>query len=660
MADKKKRKYVKKSDYWQNRSLVSKGTSKATFERKKLDGQASFSEGGHYTSYAACGNRSSGGGRSYRNLDSETISDLEAYPNIRSGLIPFNSNGGSIYSVSQAIQLVYRAYFNVAVIRNAINLMMDFSASPIHVKSENATVKKFFESWLDAINIEGFAAKYFLEYYRSGNVFIYTFDGKIEKDKFDTLKTAFGAKSDKIPVRYIILNPMQVSFDSGVGDFVKALSTYEVERLKNPTNEEDIAVFNALPKEVKDQIKKGKVSDEIYLPLDPKRLHYTFYRKTDYEPMAIPMTYAVLNDVEDKLELKKMDMALARTIEQVILLVTTGEKADEYNAGLNNDNLQALQSIFQNQTIGRVLVADYTTKAEWKIPDLKDMLGKEKYERVDLDIKEGLQYVFFGDEKFASASIKSQIFIESLKEGRRCFFKDFLIPEAKKVAKAMGFKHLPKFEMESIEIENTAVRDKLFVQMAQLGLLTADELNTALDTGLLPEKMESVKNQKEYMKQRIDDNIYTPLLGGSDLGSQGDSSGNSGGRPDGATAPQTTKNISPVGTTKGKLSMANIIEATHKLNSLLNRVEARVKTKFKVKDDLTEQQASVVKTLAKSIAFNEPEDAWIKATTVTKYLKSPKPIPSEIASKVDDYAVKYDTSSWEAVILYFSDIKNSQ
>ncbi len=73
-----------------------------------------------------------------------------------------------------------------------------------------------------------------------------------------------------------------------------------------------------------------------------------------------------------------MDMALSKTIEQVILLVTTGDKPDQWQKGTNPRNLERLQSIFKNQTIGRVLVADYSTKAQWVIPDLKELLGNAK------------------------------------------------------------------------------------------------------------------------------------------------------------------------------------------------------------------------------------------------------------------------------------------
>ena len=54
-----------------------------------------------------------------------------------------------------------------------------------------------------------------------------------------------------------------------------------------------------------------------------------FYKKQDYEPFAVPMGYPVLEDINWKQEMKQMDMAVARTTNQAILLITMGTKASK-------------------------------------------------------------------------------------------------------------------------------------------------------------------------------------------------------------------------------------------------------------------------------------------------------------------------------------------
>ena len=111
--------------------------------------------------------------------------------------------------------------------------------------------------------------------------------------------------------------------------------------------------------------------------------------------------------------------------------------------GINPNNLKAMQTLFQNESIGRALIADYTTKAEFIIPDLNKVLGASKYQIVNEDIKEGLQNIIVGKENYSSTQVKAQIFLERLKEARNTFLNDFMQPQIKEVCKAMGFRNFP-------------------------------------------------------------------------------------------------------------------------------------------------------------------------------------------------------------------------
>jgi hypothetical protein len=644
------RKYTKKSEYWNQPRTALAASPEVPSEsmRREVIVNPTFDESNHYTAIAACGggNVSS---TSTRNTVGPEVLDKTQYKNIRSGLVPFFGGRDGYYSVGEAISLVYQAYFNVAVIRNSINMLQDFSVSPLKIRTSNKTVKKFFDTWFEAIKLSDFMSQYFLEYYRSGNVFIYKFNGKIPESKFDTMKQTMGAKSSEIPVRYIILNPMQVYLQMGPTynyNFVRMLSTYEITRLKNPQTEEDKAVLKSFPKEIQQQIKNYNSFQYLYVPLDTKRLYYVFNRKQDYEPLAVPPVYPVLNDVELKLNMKRIDASLLAMMENVVLLVTTGDRADQYNVGLNPRNLETLSQIFKNQTIGRVLVADYTTKLEWKIPDITKLIGEEKYKRVDADIKEGLQNILFGDEKFANASIKAKIFIEGLKEGRRAFLDNFLRPEVKKICKQMNFKQVPELEFEEINIQDPSALQKIYYQMAQLGLLTNTELNEALTTGLLPDAEESETNQKKYKKDR-DAGLYAPLAPKSE-------EDGGMGRPDGSGSPISNK--APIGTSKaGMISQLQIVDNIPLMNALDKKVSDAYKKKYKLKK-LTEGQQTVATAVAKSIILNEPKENWEKS--IDAYVEAPKDVPSQVRLEVDEIFANYNCKDdWEAIVLYLSKIK---
>lgn len=660
------RSYTKKNlAYWNSRTVPTQ-TAQIAEAKPMTELEYSFDDRPHYTE----GSCDTGYSRSYRDIGTTpAITDIEKYKNIKSLDIPFYLENGN-YSVSQALESVYRCFFGIQIIRNYVNMMADFSKSPLHVRCENKTVENFFETWLNRIDVDKLMAEYFMEYYRSGNVFIYKFNGKIKQRDFESLKASLGSKSDTLPIRYIVLNPMQVQLQYGPGfrnNWIKVLSKFELARLKDPQTPEDKQIFDSLPEANKQIIKNGGQFNYIYIPLDTSRLYYVFYKKQNYEPFAVPPLYGLLNDIEHKLELKRMDMALARTIEQVILLVTTGDKPDQYSKGTNPKNLERLQSIFKNQTIGRVLVADYSTKAQWVIPDLKELLGGAKYERVNQDIKDGLQYMFFGGDKFANASIKLKMFIGALKEGRDLFLREFLIPEATKIVESMGFKNMPEFKFEEVDLQDEALMNKIYIQMAQMGLLDPDELNTAIETGILPTKEESLEHQKEYIKNRKN-SLYTPLLGGNDMAQTEESknsgsnsfNGQQGGRPTGSGTPIKNKKISPIGTKASedrgqKFSVSKIIDNLKSADFLKEEVAKAAKKKWKIKK-INETQDLAIEAIAKGIFLNEDVEKWQES--VAQYLDKPKEINEEINKSLDNISIEYDVDNWISMILFKSEIKD--
>lgn len=633
----------KKTEYWNKKSEV-QATPTAQASEFSTIVKPEWDEKEHFSSFAACGGYST---TEYRDGVSPSVRPIDAYKNINAGLLPWEVSNGTM-SISNAILLCQKAYANVAIVRNSVESAVEFSNSNLHIKTANDTVKNFFIQWLNLINIYKLKDVFFREYYRSGNVFMYKFDGKFKPEDYGKMQSVFGAKSPVIPLRYVILNPAQIYLQSGIGyngTYVKALSTYEIERLKAPQTDVDKQIFNSLPDFVKSQIKKGGLYNEILIPLDEKRLYFVFYKKQDYEPLALPMIFPILNDIESKLELKKMDMTVARMIEHAILLVTAGEKADQYNSKYNPQNIDNLKSVFRNQTLGRVLVGDYTTKAEWIIPDIGEILGEAKYKQVESDIKEGLQSIIMGEDKFANAQIKARVFIERMKEGQKAFLNNFLIPEVKRLCEIMNFKNVPDIEFEDINLNDPSTMGRVYMRLAELGMLSPDETFVAIKSGILPEKESNIVNQKDYKSMR-DKGMYEPLIG---AGKNDEESGGNG-RPAGSKKPKSSNRPTPQGMAEEKYSSKAVVELVPLATELKNKIEKAAKKKFKVKGDLTDNQKEVCQTLAKTIIALEGKDNWEKS--IDKYFKDLPSIPQEISEKIVNIAYSYDLDDWMATIIY--------
>ena len=414
---------------------------------------------------------------------SGSINRLYRFQNIDDGLIPFKhdssygSKGDSSLDVKDAIILCQKAYYNFAIFRNTIDLMTEFSSSNIYYTGGNKKSRDFFDAFFKKLNVLDLQDKFFREYYRSGNVFLYKFSSKIQKGDMLKINQTYASVNDLsdvvIPSRYIILNPADIKMGGNIsfvaGKYYKSLSDYELDRLRNPRTEEDKEVFEGLDPEIKKQLSDPKAT-MVKIPLDTNKVVAVFYKKQDYEPFAVPMGYPVLEDINWKAELKKMDMAITRTIQQAVLLVTMG--ADPDKGGVNQRNLEAMQKLFENESVGRVLIADYTTKAEFVIPEIGNILDPKKYEIVNKDIQFGLNNVLLsGDEKFANAQIKIQVFVERLKQARMSFINEFLMPEIKRISKILGFKSYPTPSFEDIELKDQAIYSKIYTDLLSLEFL---------------------------------------------------------------------------------------------------------------------------------------------------------------------------------------------
>src|SRR6056300_320357 len=539
-----KRKYVKKSEYWQK---FNKPRSEILGDFSENTAPASAGES-FYVSDASCSRSSSGTAGTGRRRNAITSGAKNyRFSNIRQGMLPYSVSADGV-NVRDTIELCQKAYANIPIFRNAIDIMAELANSPIYLEGGNEASRNFITKWFSKINLWSLKDQYFREYYRSGNIFIYRLDGRFNTEDFSKLNTIYGQNgyidNGKIPVRYILLNPYDIiatrSTTFKINAYKKILSEYEVERLQNPKNDDDKQIFDSLPDDVKKRIKEGGWSgDGITMDLDSSKLSHSFYKKQDYEPFAIPFGFPVLDDINWKIELKKVDQAISRTIENVILLITMGAEPDK--GGINPNNLAAMQSLFQNESVGRVLVADYTTKAEFILPDIGKVIGPEKYQIVNEDIRQGLQNVIVGDEKYKNTQVKAEIFLERLKEARECFVHNFLQPQIKMVCKHMGFKVYPTAKFEEIDIKDEIALQRVVTRLLEVGILTPEQGINAIKTGIYPNPDEIGPAQRKYISERKD-GMYNPLVGGVPM-IDADDDGVIDGTPPSGGSPQGGKKV---------------------------------------------------------------------------------------------------------------------
>jgi hypothetical protein len=344
--------------------------------------------------------------------------------------------------------------------------------------------------------------------------------------------------------------------------------------------------------------------------------------------------------------MKKIDQAICRTVENVILLITLG--AEPSKGGINHKNIKAMQSLLNNQSVGRVLVADYTTKAEFIIPDMNKVLGYEKYKIVNEDIKEGLQNILIGSEKFANTTVKAQVFFERLKEARNAFLCDFLQPEIELIFKNLGFKgKCPVAKFEEVSIKDETQFNRVVTRMMELGILPPEEGLKVIETGIYPTSEELVSAQEKFVQDRKK-GFYNPIVGGvpsvappaPDFGSAPirNKTPNEKGRPTGAKASIYSKD-----------AIAKVLDLT---KNLYSKVESLLKEKYK-KKSLNSEQKKLADGISEAIIVGSECSTWNSfAETVIKDHGVLDKIG--IMDSVQDIATEHELDTYSAALLYHS------
>ncbi len=604
-----KRKYTKKSDYWNNFKKVTPEASKfQEVAEPATAGEAYHVSQGSYSRSGSVSNLSSSTTSTRINRSSVTTPPNK-FSQIRAGMLPYEmaSDGAN---VRDAIELCQKAYANVPIFRNTIDMMSEFANAELYLEGGNSTSRNFFNKLLDRIKIWDLKDQYFREYYRSGNIFLYRVDGKfsIEDYKKFSQTVSDGPSLNKFPLKYVVLNPFEIVakrstvFNTKDGGYAKILSEFDIERLASPKNDYDKAVFDALDPEVKEQIKGGAYfKDGLQINLKSEKMSYSFYKKQDYEPFAIPFGYPVLEDINAKMEMKKMDQAIMRTVENVILMITMGAEPDK--GGINPNNVKAMQTLFQNESVGRVLVSDYTTKADFVIPDINKVVGPGKYQVINQDIKDGLQNIALNDDKYNGAEMKTRVFLDRLKEAREAFIQDFLQPEIRRIALDLGFRSYPTVKFKDIDLRDETQLMRVATRLMELGLITAEQGMELFQTGKFPLAENLEKAQEKFVDQR-EKGYFNPIVGGVPM------IDSETGEEEPAKTSNPTKGMSgrPEGS-KDQFSRENIQGTIYEIEALNSIAKEKMLEKLNI-ESLNENQEKMISQLCESVICASEKENW--------------------------------------------------
>jgi hypothetical protein len=323
--------------------------------------------------------------------------------------------------------------------------------------------------------------------------------------------------------------------------------------------------------------------------------------------------------------------------------------ADPDKGGINAQNLNAMQGLFKSESVGRVLVSDYTTRADFVIPDLNKVLGPEKYKVLNEDIKQGLQNIVIGEEKYSATEVKAQIFVDRLKEARLAFLNDFLQKEIKRISNDLGFRSYPTAVFKDIDMRDETQLMRVSTRLMELGILTPQQGMDMFHNGRFPKAEEIAPAQSTFIKER-ENGYYNPIVGGVPMMSLPDSSiveknttNKTAGRPEGTTG---------IPLSKAQFSRKNIQQVVGEIEIARSFAKQEIKKKLNIKR-FNKEQESILDKLCEAIVCSTPIENWKEE--LSSCIKNFDKIESlGVNSNILNIASVHQLEVYQAAILHHS------
>jgi len=397
--------------------------------------------------------------------------------------------GVSDTEMKDRIAAVREAYDNVGVIGNIIDLMVDFALEDFTIVHQSKAIQNFYVNWARHIGLYWISEQILKGIYRDSNVPVLAIRGIIKQEEADKLKKSISksssafintkdndASSRKIPVAYKILDVLRLDKEGsdlfGSERFYYNMTEEDIQALKNPTN--------AWQREKIEEFKQSvgperfeKLLETAKLEIDPERLSMLYYKKDSYRSWANPMLWRVMSDVKFKKLLRDMDVSVAEGVCNVLTFVKLGDVVED--AVPDPAKFAKMASLLKNPSKSKIILWDNLVDVKSEYPPIEKILGKEKYEQVDNDIRSGCGIpevlINGGGGNYSESFLSVKTLLERLETGRNTLLM-WLNAQMIIVAKAMGFRKPAWVKMRYMNLSNEDLEKRLLLELLDRNMVS--------------------------------------------------------------------------------------------------------------------------------------------------------------------------------------------
>lgn len=343
-----------------------------------------------------------------KTVGSRNVSDfsIQSEPRVNfSGATTRNRGVNEQEQTKTRIAACREAYDNAGIVANAVDLMTDFSLEGLSIIHENKSVQRFMWTWARNVKLGQICSQILKSYFVDGNVPILTFRGRItsgEVRRFRQAVSSNRADAQKfftpidmqrrriIPYKYSVLDALKLHMEGadllGNEHFEYELSLEDKRRISDPGAQASDALQRLRDALGEDEFDRLAASGR--LRLDPNRFDMIQYKRDGYKQWATPFIWRIIDDLKFKKLLRDMDISVAESVINTLTFVAIGDTANGFPP--TKEMFMRLGKLLKTRSKSQTIVWNDMIKVIAEYPPVDKILGKEKYEQIDIDIRSSL------------------------------------------------------------------------------------------------------------------------------------------------------------------------------------------------------------------------------------------------------------------------------
>lgn len=374
------------------------------------------------------------------------------------------------------------------IIRGIIKgVYVPFSATHWHLTGSNAKTIAIFEEQYRVMRLDELIEDMFLQYWKYGNVYTYTWKGNV-----------MTLPPHKCKIGNTMLNGTPI-VDFNVQDLQNEFRerTYSVKEVSGVKDDELDRILKGYPPEIAQAIKSGAQ----YAQLNPDNVHVLQAPKEGWTRYAIPWIASALPALAKKELISKYETSLLNLGSRSFLHVTYGDSTKGQDMLPDGEQLREVRSIFASAMANNPLaVTNHLVNAKIIQADLSDLYQWALYEQVNADILAagGIAGIIVNGNSedgstFASAQVSMQAAASRI-NAARTEFEQFMnkvnrrLVEDIKLVRTNNLKDIPEFHFVPMDMNGDKEFRDVCEKMWQQGLVSTRTLMEMSGFNLTKEK----------------------------------------------------------------------------------------------------------------------------------------------------------------------------